>query len=339
MSWTQDEITSFKSYNANMIAEINATLRPDNTIGEKIGVALPGQAGDIGTAMSVLKYRKEVFPDKQIIWFCNYPNADMLRYATINEVRMWPWAGNYLPVGTPDFWPLLGDGVTPFNKELAKQYELTEDISMMYFPAPYMTPVQFRHGISYSNVSKKIFGIPDNYQWHPYLLWSDEERKKANEFINKIGSGKKVIIESFAGSGQSRLNKEMISTVMNKCSEYWPDCNFIFASHKFLRDEEKFPEYLFQQPNVYSCADFTVRQCALIVEKSDLMISVSSGITVASSAWDLHPPPTLQFCGSIICSTVALANGQFELVTADDKPFDLAKEQFYTKLIELLKKI
>lgn len=336
--WTDKEISDFQIMNDKALAEINATLRPDeNLMGGKVGIFAFGQAGDLATCMSVLKYRNEIFPGKKIIWFANFPNADMLRYAPISEVRPWPWAGNGLPIGTPDYWPMLCNGMNRLNTELSKQFEGTADLIDGYFPCPFMLSVEKRHGVDYPNCSRKVFNVPDDWPWHPVLNFSDEERQEADKFINELGGSKKIIIESFAGSSQSKFDESMFVKTIELCSEMWKDCVFIFASHKFIRGNEQFPNYLLARADTTSCAKFTVRQCALIAEKCDLMISVSSGITVACSAWGVRQPKTIQFCGSWVCSTKTLSKTtRFELVTADDKLFENAKNEFYEKLKLLL---
>src|SRR3990167_6223521 len=73
------------------LSKINITLRPDikKTTG-KIGIFLQGQNGDCITASSVLKYRNILWSDKEIIWFCNTPNADFLKFSPVSEVRPYP---------------------------------------------------------------------------------------------------------------------------------------------------------------------------------------------------------------------------------------------------------
>jgi hypothetical protein len=294
--------------------------------------------------MSVLKYRNELWPEKDIIWFCNLPNAELLKYAPIKEVRPYPWAGNGLPEGHLNFYPYLCDENNRLNKELAANFKLTEDLEEGYFPAPHMMTPPQRHGLDYPNVSKKVFGVPDDWEWHPCLEFVGEDYDKVESFLDEVGKGKIVFIETFAGSGQSLLDEEMINKAMSICRANWEGasfiwgCNFIFASHKYLRGNETFPTYLFEQPNVYSCADFTVRQCALIAGSSDLIISVSSGITVAASCWYNKPVPILQFCGSGVCGTKALALGEMVQVFADDRTIQSAKQQFYNELTNLLNK-
>jgi hypothetical protein len=348
MAWTEEEIAQHQIKNKQVLDEINATLQPDKNLSGKVGVFLPGQNGDLMTAMSVLKYRDQVFGNKEIIWFANMPNADALRYAPISEVRPWPWAGNGLPDGTPDFYPLLCDENNRLNKELAKKYELTADLDDGYFPAPWMLPPQKRHGIDYPNCSRKVFGIPDDYPWHPLLGFSDEEKKDATRFIintvkpfkfTKPGS-MLVFVETFAGSSQSIMNDDMIRRAIGILRMDFPrHWIFIFGSHKYLRTEEEFPDGWFQQEGFYSAAQFSPRQCALIADQCDLMISVSSGITVGASAWDISQPPTVQFCGSFVCSTKSLSNTEeFELITADNKSQDDSQNEFYEALKKLLNK-
>lgn len=335
MAWSDEQISEHQRLNKIFLDEVNATLRPDKGLSGKVGIFLPGQNGDLMTAMSILQYRDEVFGKKEIIWFANLPNADALKYAPISEVRPWPWAGNGLPEGTPDFWPLLMNENNRLNTTLAKAYELTADLDDGYFPAPYMLEPQKRQGIDYPNCSRKVFGIPKDYPWHPVLNFSEEEVESA--FSTIAIPGKKILFETFAGSGQSKLNEQMVRDAMDICRERWPGCSFMFASHKFLNGQESFPEDFPLMTDVYFCSHFTVRQCALISDYCDLIISVSSGITVACSRWGRAKVPILQFCGSFICSTKSLVDeGELELITADGKELSVAKKEFETALKKIL---
>ncbi len=339
MAWSNEEISEWQKQNNKMLAEINATLTPPDKSKPNIGIFAFGQNGDAMTASSVLKYKDELWPDKNIIWFCNYPIADFLKYSKeVNEIRPWPWAGNGLPEGTPDYWPMLTTDNNRLNQALKLNYPDTADISEGYFPCPFMLTPQKRHGVDYPNCSRLVFGIPNDYPWHPVLNFSELERSEANAFMDELEPGKKILWETFAGSSQSILSEEMIRDGIKLCREKWPNCTFIFASHKFLRTQEKWPDDFFID-DITSCNEFTVRQCALIAEKCDLMISVSSGLTVAASAWGIKQPPTLQFCGSWVCSTVTLATARdFELVTADNKLLPLAQAEFNLRLESLLNK-
>lgn len=337
MPWTEKEISDFQIINKKTLQEVNATLRPDNNLSGKIGIGLPGQAGDLMTGMSILKYRKEIFAGKEIVWFAHQANADCLKYSPISEVRPWPWANNGLPAGTPDLYPLVCDENNRLNKEVAKYYEMVADLEEMYFPAPWMLLPQKRHGIDYPNCSKKVFGIDQSYEWHPLLCFSDEERKMVDDFIEAFPKRKNVLMETFAGSDQSKWDHSMTENSIRLAREKWGDCNFFMASHKYLRAQENFPENFFDQEGVYSCAHFTPRLFALLNDYMDLIISVSSGITVACSAWGTKPVAIAQYCGSWICSTASLAKGrQFELITTDNKLLQIAQAEFGLRLEEIL---
>lgn len=315
MSWTNEMITQFQIDNNKMLAQINTSLKPDDKpTNGKIGIFLPGQNGDLITAMSVLRYRDILWHEKEIIWFCNMPNADALRYSCVSEVRPWLWAGNGLPEGTPDFYPLLCNENNRLNKELAKQYDLAADLDDGYFPAPHQLTIQKRHRIDYPNCSKKVFEIDPTYKWNPILSHSKEEIANADKFISELPQKKNIMIETKCGSGQSIWDIEMTKETMRLCGDY----NFILASE---------------------LNQFTVRQVALLINYCDLFIGISSGISVATSAWGLKPVPKIQFCGSHICSTVSLASGSIELITHDDKNPVSAKQEFYHKLTEILKTI
>lgn len=328
MSWTNEEVSQFQIDNNKYLSEVNATLKKSGK--PKVGIFLPGQNGDIMTAMSALKYKDVLWPDKDLVWFVNMPNADLLRYSNVSEVRPWPWAGNGLPEGTPDFWPLMCNENNRLNHEVASQYELTADLEDGYFPAPYM--LADRQGWDYANCARTVFGISRACEWHPYLSFSDEEKEMAKEFISALPKRKTIMLETFCGSGQSKWDDEMTVRTIELCRKHLGGCNFIFASHP---DNARF----FDDDGMVSASHFTVRQTALLNDYCDLFVGISSGISVATSCWGNKPVPKIQYCGSFVCSTVSLANGPITLVTADGKTARQSRLEFENKLIELLNKI
>jgi hypothetical protein len=321
---------------------INKTLCPDKkkTTG-KIGIFLQGQNGDCITASSVLKYRDVLWSDKEIVWFCNMPNADFLRHSPVSEVRPYPNGAQLITYEGRelDFFERLCNAENRLDQEKKLLFPMTADLDDGYFPAPYMMTPEKRHGLDYPNVSRRVFGIDPSWEWHPCLYFSDEERKMAKDFISKLPKRKNVMIETFAGSGQSLWDNSMTEKTMQLCNERFGECNFIFTSHKYLRTCENFPEGFFQRGDIFSCASFTVRQCALLNDLCDLFVGVSSGISCSSSYWGSKSVPKMQFCGSWVCSTVSLANGFIELVTADEKKLEDAQLEFYLKLNQLLNTI
>lgn len=330
MTWSKDEVTVYQTENNIKLKEINESLRPDTNLSGKVAVFCAGQIGDLATIMSVLKYRDEVFGKKEIIFFTNWPNADLLRYAPISEVRPWPWAGNGLPEGTPDFYPLLCTPQNRLNKELAKNYELTADLEEGYFPAPHMMTPEQRHGIDYPNVSRKVFGVAPDRLWHPLLSWSGEEKEMIAEC--ELPLRKTIMIENTCGSHQSIWDDTLTLRTMEICREKWNRCNFLFASHK---GHEQFSG----QDGYYSLSAYTPRHLALFINYCDLFVGISSGISVVTSAWGLKTVPKLQYCGSHTCSTVSLATGEISLITSDDLPVKKKEYAGQLKIESKLKEI
>ena len=344
MAWTQKMVDEWQIKNKMSLEEINATLQPPKLPDDapRIGIFLFGQAGDLMEAMGILRYADDLFPNKKLIWFANHPNNDALKYSCVNEVRKWAWAGNGLPSGCPDYDKFLCTSDNRLNLELASQYSDTADLSDGYFPAPHMIDASKREGVEYSNVSKMIFGVPMDWGWHPLLKWSDEEREMVKAAVDGLPTNRRnIMMEVFAGSGQSPFyTSETTRNIIRICREKLGACNFIFGSNKHLGGQDNcgIPNEQFFDDNesFLSCANFTVRQTALFINYCDLMVGISSGVSVSTSAWELKKTPKIQYCGSIICSTSAIALGEFHLVTTDFKTREVADKEFFSKLNEIL---
>lgn len=309
-----------------------------------VGFFCAGQAGDCLTISSVLRYREELWGDAKIVWYIDDANRDLLKHQDI-ELRTFPRGFGYpercieenKKQGEPlwENWAPLVDENNRLNLELKLNYKSLADIDEGYFPAPHQMSPQKRHGLTYPECSRKIFGC-EGKEWHPVTVYSIEELVKIGEFLEPFRGRRLIFLETFAGSGQSSLDEEMVERVTHFCKKAWPECIFLMGSHKFLRGNEEFPKFLLNRNDVIFCKNFTVRECGLIASYCDIMVSVSSGITCAASAWGLTSPPMVQFTGSEICGTRLLANSPFEMVTADGKPLEQAKEEFYNKLNKIL---
>lgn len=317
---------------------------------KNIGIFLHGQNGDIMSAMSVLKYREHIWADANIIWYADKNNFDLFKFQDI-EVREFPRGFGYpemvveenkklVEAGKEPIWedwqPLVDEN-NHMNHLLKDNYPSLAEIDYGYFPAPHQMHYTKRHGIDYPNCSKKVFGVPTDWEWHPVISWAPEEVDMMYEFVSASKYKKKIFFETFAGSDQSKLTEGMVEVAIRMCKQMWPGCAIVFSSHKFLRSQENFPEGFFEQGDVYSAADFTVRQCGILNNFVDLIISVSSGTTVACSAWHNKLTPIIQYCGSFICSTKSLAaDRHFELVTTDGKTSEESQKEFYNTLGDLL---
>lgn len=321
---------------------------------KRIAIMMHGQAGDQMSALSVLRYKHELWGDAKIVWFSSMENYDIFKGLDI-EVREFPRGFGYpemvavenaklIALGKDPVWedwkPLVDEN-NHMNLELKNNYPSLAEFDLGFFPAPHQVPMERRNGLEYANVSKKIFGVLDSYEWHPCLSFTDEEINEVDYFIHGLPQRKTVAIESFGGSSQSAMSDIMIRRTLKICRDILGECNFIFLSHKYLREQEVFPDDILREPDVYTAAHFTVRQCALVVNRCDLLISVSSGISVASSCWKNRekPVPILQFCGSEVCSTKALTLGRFELVTSAGKSTGTASDEYYLELMKLLTEI
>lgn len=323
---------------------------------KKIGIALSGQTGDIITATSILSYKDQLWgADAEITWLADERYYDVFKYNPYLKVKQFPhgWQisehdkqtiyaeriAKDKAEGMPD-WEDLSLAMTSdntLNQENKHMFYSVAQFDECYFPAPWMIPAERRHGINYPNCSKKVFGIPMDAEWHPVLYWSDEERSEVDAFIKALPAGKVVLVETYAGSGQTKITHQMIERALGICKEQWGECNFIFLSHKYLNGAEEFPDF----SNNYKCfnaSKFTVRQCGLLGNYADLLLSVSSGVTCALSAHTIRHFPILQYCGSAVCGTKEIANGEMIQVFSDGKEPVEAEKEYYEQLNFLLNK-
>lgn len=281
-------------------------------------------------AMSVLKYKDILWPDKDVVWFCgNTPFRDVLNHNdAIAEIRHWPegWrlAERCMTENTrilgmsadEPMWAdfsLLQDSNDRLNQIHKFDYDLTKDLDDGYFPTPWMVPPSHRVDLDYPNVSKKVFGVDSSWEWHPYLGFSQEERNAVEKFALALPHEKTIMLETdFASAAKNPWDDDLTRETIALCRQKLGACNFIFAC---AVDITKFQD----DAGVVSCSQFTVRQTALVNNYSDLFIGQSSGISQAVNCWGNKPTPKLQYCGSFIMSSVSIANGPFELVVKDPK--------------------
>ncbi len=329
---------------------------------KRVAVFLHGQKGDIMEASGVLKYKDELWgEDCEITWFIQDENRDIFKYNPYLKLAHFPH-GYGIPEsdiktiyaariskdkmeGKPE-WFDLSQVKTHDNKLDITKKHLYEPIigsfDVGYFPAPHQVPSEKREGVEYSNVSKMIFGIHEDWTWHPCLFWSDDERKMIKEFTDSFHKNRRtVMLEVFAGSGQSPYySVETTRKIMWICREKLGECNFVFCSDKHLGGISNCgidnKELFGNEDGFFSAGLFTPRQVALINDYADLFIGISSGISVATSALGLRGTPKVQWCGSKICSTSTIANGEFHLITTDFKTREVATLEFENKLREVL---
>lgn len=273
----------------------------------RIAIMAPGNYGDVCTAMSVLKYKDVLWPGKEIWWFCSPEESDCLKYAPV-EIKIWE-----------DFSSLIINKNNKSKyKELKESFTNLKEIDREYYPLPWMYEVHepVRRGVDYPNISRKVFGVPANWEWHPMLYFSNEEREMVRDFCLSLPHKKTIMLETGSRSKQSAWNKSMTAETMRLCREKLGKCNFIFASKQNnpeFFDDPSNGEF-FDEAGVVSCSHFTVRQSALVNNYCDLFIGISSGISVATSCWGNKPTPKIQYTNTFTCSTVSIANGPIDLI-------------------------
>lgn len=292
---------------------------------KKIGIFLPGANGDIMSAMSVLKYKNIAFKDREIVWFCSPPQSEVLNYAPV-EIRPWEDFSSILPFRRND----KKDNRN--YQEIKKDFQSLKDIEEEYFPAPwlYLPDDKERFGIDYPNISKKIFKINDNLEWHPMLYHTNYEKEMIKDFCEKLPFNKTIMLETECRSSQSSWDDNMTIETINLCRKKLGKCNFIFGS---LKDSSKF----FDDIGMVSCSAFTLRQAALVNNYVDLFIGISSGLSVAVNCWGNKPTPKIQYTNSFICSTVSISNGITNLIEIHNNLNH--KQKYYQKLSEILDSI
>lgn len=330
--------------NERLLAEINSTLKKKSgfKLG-KIGIFLPANNGDVMSAMSVLKYADMLWPDKQVIWFCNPPVADAFRYNdAVDEVRPYPWEGAEVDFNTNG---MRNEHNNRLNMKKAKEFEITADLSDGYFPAPWMFEPSQRPPIEYPNISRQVFGVGDSWEWHPYLCFSQEEREQIAHFVKALMPYRTIMLETVCHSNQSAWNDNLTRKTMELCRYYFGHCNFLFAA------EENVDRFNTSLGNDILGSilplkkDLTIRQTALLINHCSLFVGVSSGISVATSCWGSKPVPKLQYCGNRICSTAAMATGPIEVIECEkytsgpDWDHTAAEQVFETKLREILNQL
>lgn len=288
----------------------------------KIAIFLNYGHGDIMTAMSVLKYKDILWPNSEIVWFCSPSKYDLLKFAPV-ELRPWE-----------DFKILLenkNEDCT-LNHDFKHYFKSLDDIDIGYFPAPwqYSPDHPARKDIDYPNISKKIFKVDPNLEWHPQLYFSKQEEEMIKDFCLSLPYKKTIMIETDYNSGQSLWDDSITFKTIEICKNKFKNCNVILSS------KSDYSNFL-NIDGVVSASNFTLRQAALINNYADLFIGVSSGLSVAVNCWGNKPTPKIQYANTFYCSTQSLANGPFNLIKIHEN--NNHKEEYYNTLIYNLNNI
>ena len=301
----------------------------------KVGIFAPCQVGDIMTAMSVFKYHEQLWPDKDVVWFCddkapqNY--ADALKFSPVSEIRT--YSGEHLAMKTNSG---VGAGMNRLDITKAKSLPSTADLEIGYFPLPWMLErAEQRAGMTLPQVSQRIFGVQDSQPWRPRLYFSDEERKMVAEKMAALPHPKTVMFEN-SPCAYSEWNDGLTRMAMSMCRKKWGRVNFFFASggNRSGNDMSRF----FDDPGCVSGSSLTARQIALANDYCNLFVGVAGALTFATSCWGAKPVPKLIYTGSETFGARGIANGRIEIVAMDGCGHNksIAERSFEMKLAALL---
>lgn len=301
----------------------------------KVGIFAPCQVGDVITTTSVFRYRDQIWPGKEIVWFCEGHSTDALKFAPVLEVRPWS-AQDYRSLKINSG---VGPGMNRLDIDRAKQWPSTADIEVGYFPLPWMLEtVEQRHGIPYPQISQKIFGVDLSQPWRPCLNFSNEERDMVRGMMAALPHKRTVMFEN-SPCVYSPWNDDNTNMTMAMCRSHWGEVNFVFASggNRSGNDMTRF----FDRPGCISASHLTARQVSLINEYCDLFVGVGGALTFCTSCWGAKPTPKLIYTGTEIFGVRGIANGRIEVVAIDQhrhhKP--TGDNDFRAKLARLLTEI
>jgi hypothetical protein len=301
----------------------------------KIGIFAPSQVGDVITATSVLKYRDEIWPDKDIVWFCNEGNADALKFSSVAEVRPYT-AENYIALKVNSG---VGQGMNRLDIQRAKGIPSVADLEVGYFPLPWMLEhVNQRDGILYPQISQRIFGCDVSRPWRPCLSFSNDERGMVAEMMSALPNQKTIMFEN-SPCDYSAWNDGMTRMVMSMARAKWGNVNFFFASggSRSGNDMSRF----FDDAGCISGSNLTARQAALVNDHCHLFVGVAGALTFASSCWGAKPVPKLIYTGCVQFGAHYVANGKIEVVTTESHRHNqqAAEADFKNRLEILLAEI
>jgi len=289
----------------------------------KIGIYAPWASGDALLATMVLKYKDQLWPSSQIVWFVlpkshNPHSADkdiVAHNPAISEVRVAeePFSeiiklrvGNRAnkeghPLSVPKN---LAGQMTP-GKSNTKSFS---DLDLLYFPAPWANCDRLNE--DFVLTSKHVFDYPEQ-RIHPCSFFSVEEDEKAARFVSSLPFRHTVMLETKCGSNQSSWNDGTTTRIMEACRSILGGCNFIFSSPR--------THVPFVGPGVVDCSDFTIRQCLPIYNRCQLFLSTASGIAVVTCSWKANPlVKRVEFTNNPLITTRPIAMGEAQWSPNED---------------------
>ncbi len=275
---------------------------------KEVWIVAPAGNGDVGCSTCLLPYKDKLWPHHKLIWFVHPHCQDMLAHNDkIDEVRL----------GKPSSQSsdgILKFSTTPYGNKLVKQ-----NIPLAFIP-------------------KHTVGAPTIDEWHPYLCFTEQEDENADRFMSGLPEGRlNVMMETFCKSGQSNWTQNDTRVVMNICRKEGGACNFLFASKAGFA-KSRHPITGLDKKDVFYCGDdFTIRQIIPVFNRCHLFIGISSGLSVATCAWQALPDVRrVEYVyHRRFSSSAYMARGPWSMSTNKSKFFQLLR----TAVVEVKREI
>jgi len=271
-----------------------------------IAIVSPGGVGDMLLSTSVLKYRDQFWPGKDIVWYSAKETEYVLSNVPgLKEVRNVRGEGGWTGwVESSDCEKFLV--TAPWMHSISNnQIKIPKDTIM----------IDYLKLVTEWATSSRILG-----PLHPCLECSAYDNKVAETIDGCLPYPKTVMIESGYYSDQSFLNIGILEKMMEGIREKWGDCNFAFASggKNALLPEGK---------GVFSCSKLSLSGVLALFNLCDAFIGVSSGLSWAVCSWAANPEvPRLELIKMPIAETRKSSRGPISVVWNEDQLFSKLPE-------------
>jgi len=264
----------------------------------KIGIYAPWANGDMIMSTPFLKYKEQIWPGAQIVWFVlpeENHHATCLHRASPDIMAHNPYVSEIRPsTSNPSDVIRLRVGHRtnseghPLTVGLENSGRIVpgsrpaefSDLDLLYFPAPQHNCDKLT--TPFGLITRFVFAYPPGAEIHPCLYFSPEEDAKAETFLTSLPHKHSVMLETAYNSGQSYWDEDLTRQVMHALRSILGFVNFVFASpgtHKPFLDDA----------GVVDCSAFSIRQCIPVFNRCHLFMGTSSGISHAVSSWSANP--------------------------------------------------
>ena len=234
-----------------------------------IAIVNPGGVGDILLSTGILKYKDELWPGKDVVWYCCDNNRHALAGVRgLKEIRRMEF--------TPSHYQWKGS-----------------DVDKMCIPCPWMGSLPCAHkelpnGTLMADKHRLLFEqdtsarIPGS--WHACLECSPQDDSMASSMMECLPRRKTIMLETGYLSSQSFLDQGILLRMVDVIKTAWGECNFLFVSGNlplFPKDGEG--------KWAFDCSKLPISAVLAMYNRIDAFVGVSSGISCAVCSWNANP--------------------------------------------------